>query len=119
MAGFLASRQSAAAGSAKGARPLRLLNLQITNGIRHAFRTPLGETGAAGIGGNFSLSYAGHAFQSTQTTGAIPYDAPAIGAGSMKEHLEALSNIGIVNVTRSTVSSSGGYTWSVTFGGCG
>ena len=47
-----------------------------------------------GIGGFFKLSFKGEA------TDNIKWDAPATGAGSVKEKLERLSTVGTVAVTR-------------------
>lgn len=55
--------------------------------------------------GTFTLTFAG------QTTAAIPFNAPATGAGSVQSALEALANIGAGNVAVS--GSAGAYT--VTF----
>eukprot|EP00937_MAST-01D_sp_MAST-1D-sp2_P001211 g1211.t1 len=61
------------------------------------------------IAGSFTLSYNG------ESTAALAYNAPAIGTGSMKAALEALSAVGRVDVSRSMVDTERGYTWSVTF----
>ena len=60
--------------------------------------------------------------QGVYNTSAIAHDAVATraesgGAGtSMEEILEALPNIGDVNVSRSAVTNTtGGYTWTITF----
>lgn len=52
--------------------------------------------GSTFYGGNFKLTF--NDGTTSRQTGLIPYNAPATGAGSVQEALEALSNIGVGNV---------------------
>jgi hypothetical protein len=60
--------------------------------------------------------------QASHTTGAIRHNARAMAADtgsdgtSMQEMLEALPNVGELNIVRSAVNvNTGGYTWTITF----
>jgi hypothetical protein len=68
-----------------------------------------------GSSGAFSLTFSG------QTTGLIPFDAPASGAGSVEAALNALANIsaggGSVSVTGGPVDVAGATPYVVTFDG--
>ena len=67
-----------------------------------------GASSVAGnqIAGSFTLTLRGH------TTEAIPYNAAAT---TLKARLEALDNIGTVDVERGSPTTQRGYVWSVTF----
>ena len=58
------------------------------------------------LGGKFSVELSG------QRTGYLSHD---VSEDTLKEALETLSTVGTVEVSRSNVDDSGGYTWSVTF----
>ena len=58
------------------------------------------------LGGTFQLSLLGH------STEPIDFNAPDT---AMKQRLEALPNIGTVDVVRSSPTSQLGYTWTVTY----
>jgi NAD(P)-dependent dehydrogenase (short-subunit alcohol dehydrogenase family) len=94
--------------------PLLVSDVSSLSGQGRSVNVSSVTTGKAGLGGNFTLSFGGQIFESTETTVPIAYNAPATGIGSMKEAIEQLTTVGAVDVVR-TNTSTGGFTWSVTF----
>jgi hypothetical protein len=98
--------------SVPGDMPLLVADITSLTGKDRAVAASTLTDGSAAVGGSFMLSFAGQHFESTQTTGAIAYDATE---SQMETALQALSNVGTVNVTRTGPSIEGGYTWTVTY----